>query len=486
MAAPAAPAATATTLKIGPLTRVEGHLDIEVTVDQVGGRLRVIDAKSAGTTFRGFESILQGRNPRDATILTQRICGVCPTSHAMASALALEAAFPVAPPDNGRILRNLILGADHLQSHVLHFYHLAAPDYIDTRGLLDMSPWTPRYTTPDMISGSDAAELVNHYVQALAIRRQAHQMGAIYGGKLPCTPTIVPGGCTEVVTGANTAAFSGLLSTVSSFINGPYQDDVHKLALAFNEYTAIGQGCGNFLAYGVFDLNAAGTAKLLPRGRYTNGASGSVDPNQITEYVNASYYTDGSGGNPAGGSTTPQVGKTNAYSWIKAPRYQNAVHEVGPLARMWVARLYREGISVVDRLIARFLEAQYIAAAMADWVRQLVPGQPSYRYGPIPASSSGIGLTEAPRGALGHWVQIAGSKLSRYQVVAATTWNASPVDASAHKGPIEQALHGTPVADPAQPVELLRVVHSFDPCLACAVHVARPGQKHANKFLVTA
>lgn len=478
--------ATATTLKIGPLTRVEGHLDIEATVDQVGGELRVVDAKSSGTTFRGFEAILQGRDPRDATILTQRICGVCPTSHAMASALALEAAFPVTPPNNGRILRNLILGADFLQSHLLHFYHLAAPDYIDTRGLLDMSPWMPRYVTPDMVSGSTAEQLVAHYVQALALRRKAHQMGAIFGGKLPCTPTIVPGGCTEVVTAAKISAFTLLLNELSAFINGQYQGDVYAVAQAFPEYADIGQGCGNLLAYGVFDLNAAGTSKHLPRGRYTNGALATVSPGQIIEYVDSSSYAASSGGvNPSSGSTTPRVGKVGAYSWIKAPRYQHLVHEVGPLARMWVAGLYQEGISVIDRIAARFKEAQHIASGMAAWLGQLVVGQPSYRYSPIPASASGIGLTEAPRGALGHWVRIGGSKLSRYQVVAATTWNASPMDDQRHKGPIEQALIGTPVADPAQPIELLRVVHSFDPCLACAVHVARPGEK-ARKFLVSA
>src|SRR5512140_986780 len=187
----------ATTIRVDPVTRIEGHLAIEVTVDAVGGVQKVTDAHSSGTSFRGFETILANRDPRDAVHYTQRICGVCPTSHAMAACLTLEQAFGVVAPNNARILRNLVLGADHLQSHVLHLYHLAAMDYIDssqTNGLIDISPWAPQYRTPDMIKGDLAAALVGHYVQALAIRRKAHQMGAIFGAKLPCTTAFVAGG----------------------------------------------------------------------------------------------------------------------------------------------------------------------------------------------------------------------------------------------------------------------------------------------------
>ena len=172
-------------ITIDPITRIEGHLDIEVSVEYVDGIQKVIDAKSSATMFRGFEIILKGRDPRDATIYTQRICGVCPVSHAMASILNLESAFGVLPPDNGRILRNLVLGANFIMSHILHFYHLAALDYINTEGVVDMSPWIPRYITPDMVTGGTAEVLVGHYVQALEMRRKSHQMGAIFGAKLP-------------------------------------------------------------------------------------------------------------------------------------------------------------------------------------------------------------------------------------------------------------------------------------------------------------
>lgn len=463
----------ATTITIDPLTRLEGHLAIEVEVD--GGV--VTDAKSSGTMFRGFEMILRGRDPLDAPHYTQRICGVCPISHGMASCMNLEDAFGVTPPDNGRIMRNLVLGANFVMSHILHFYHLAALDYINLEGTIvkDMAPWDPNYVTDDMVTGSTATTLVNHYVQALAIRRKAHQMAAIFGGKLPCAPSFVPGGCTEAVTSGKISAFRALLNEQLNFIEGKYVPDVLAVAGIFGDYYNIGQGCGNLLAYGVFDLNASGTSKLLQRGRYTEGSYGSVDPALIIEYLKYSKYTGGAK-NPADGVTNPNPNKGGAYSWLKAPRYDAIVHETGPLARMWVNDDYRFGISVLDRHAARALEAQKVADAMNEWLNQLVPGAPAYELVDVPRTASGIGLTEAPRGALGHWIDIRSGSIDRYQVVTPTNWNASPMDDLYQPGPIEQALIGTPVADLNQPIEVLRVVHSFDPCLACSVHMLRPGK----------
>lgn len=465
----------ARTIHVDPVTRIEGHLAIEVTVDDVGGVQQVVDAKSAATSFRGFEPILTNRDPRDAVHYTQRICGVCPTSHAMASAMTLDQAFGVTAPPNGRILRNLILGADHLQSHILHLYHLAALDYINTESVLDLSPWMPRYTTPDMIPPGAAGELVQHYVQALAMRRKSHQMGAIFGAKLPCSTTIVAGGCTETVTTQKINDFRVLLNEVRAFIDNVMVPDTLALAGLFPQYYQVGRGCGNLLAFGVFDLDTPGNHRLLARGRYTDGQYESVDTTAITEYVKYSWYTSNSGGkNPASGVTEPYVDKPGAYTWDKAPRYLSKPHEVGPLARMWINGDYRHGISVMDRLAARTHETKKVADAMNEWLDQLTPGGPTYNHRPVPATSTAIGLTEAPRGALGHWLQVSNSKIARYQVVTPTAWNASPRDDLDQLGPMEQALMGTPVADPDQPIELLRVVHSFDPCLACTVHMVRP------------
>jgi len=475
-----------TTIKIDPMTRIEGHLAIEVTVDNVNNQMQIIDAKSSGTLFRGFENILKTRDPLDAPHLTQRICGVCPISHGMASSLALEAAFGVTPPANGRILRNLVLGSNFVQSHILHFYHLAAFDYIDTKDVISISPWWPQYNSSDLLRGTIVQTLVEHYVKALEMRRKAHQMGAIFGGKLPCSPVFIPGGCTHVPSSQDINDFRTLLTELRQFINNTYLPDVLKVAGAFPEYYNIGSGCGNLLAYGVFDLNSSGTSKLLSRGRLTNGQLLSIDTNSIKEYVKYSRYTSQSGNlNPALGVTDPNAEKSGAYSWLKAPRYLNTVHEAGPLARMWVNGDYRNGISVIDRIAARAYETKKVADAMDNWLNEIQVGSSVYTYSATPSSATGIGLTEAPRGALGHWTAINNSTIDRYQIITPTNWNASPKDDYNQPGPIEQALIGTPIADIKQPVEVLRVVHSFDPCLSCAVHMVRPDQKKAEMVVKT-
>ena len=231
-----------------------------------------------------------------------------------------------------------------------------------------------------------------------------------------------------------------------------------------------------------------------------------MDPAQITEYVEHSWYTAESGNlNPSEGVTEPYVDKPGAYSWIKAPRYLGKVHEAGPLARMFVSYLAGEPtveglvnyvlghfgapadalFSVLGRHAARALECKFVADSMDGWLSELAAGGPVYEYSPIPEYATGVGLTEAPRGALGHWIEISSSKISRYQVITPTSWNASPRDDYGQKGPIEEALMGTPVADTSQPIELLRVVHSFDPCIACAVHLVTPDGQSLGKFRVS-
>ncbi len=474
-----------TKIKLDPVTRIEGHLEIEVTVDEVGGVRQVVEARSAGTLFRGFEMLMIDRDPRDAALYTQRICGVCPVSHGLAAALNLENAFGVTAPDNGRILRNLVLAANFLQSHILHFYHLSLVDYVNTSNLLPRSPWIPRYVTPDLITGETAAALVEHYLEALVARRKAHQMGAIFAGRLPGPSTFVAGGNTEVPTDENIAAFRALLTEIRGFVENTYVPDVLAVAKAFPDYFRLGRGCGNLLAYGVFDLDADGQNKFIRRGRITDGVFQPVEPREIGEYVRYSWYAPADGGlHPSVGQTAPEAGKNGAYSWIKAPRYLNKAHEAGPLARMKISNRYDGGISVMDRLHARALEAKMLAEAMDGWLDQLVPGAPVYCRSTVPESAAGIGLTEAPRGALGHWMDVKNHVVSRYQVITPTVWNASPRDDFDQPGPIEQALVGTPIADENQPIELLRVVHSFDPCLACAVHMVRPGGKYRQPPLM--
>jgi hydrogenase large subunit len=464
----------AVTKVIDPVTRLEGHLKIEVTVDAVDGAQRVVDARATGTLFRGFESILLNRHPWDAQHITQRICGVCPVSHGMAAVSALDRASGVSPPANGRILRNLVLGSNYLQSHVLHFYHLMLQDFVDGPA---MAPWQPSWGSDKRIAGESAKPLVDHYVAALEIRRKAHEMGAIFGGRLPHPPAFIPGGMTTTARADRIARFKQLLADVTGFIQDVYCHDALLLEVAYNDYFTVGRGPGNLLAYGVFDDDPEGSTKLLRRGRVQAGSieATPVDLAGIAEDVSRSWYAGGPALKPAEGATAPLYPKDDAYSWLKAPRYEGEPSEVGPLARMWVNGDYRHGISVMDRVLARAHEALKVARAMASWAESIEPEGPVWTEVAAPAGpAAGVGLTEAPRGALGHWMEVSGGVISRYQVVTPTCWNASPRDGAGKRGPMEEALVGTPVKNVDEPVEVLRVIHSFDPCLSCAVHVARP------------
>jgi len=469
---------------IDPVTRLEGHLKIEVTVDLVNGVQQVVDARATGTLFRGFENMLINRHPWDAQHVTQRICGVCPVSHATAAVLAADAAAKVTAPTNGRIMRNLILAANFIQSHILHFYHLAALDYVDGPA---MPPWQPSWAADKRLPAATNTALVNHYVAALAMRRKAHEMGAVFGGRMPDPPVFIAGGVTAPLTAAMVTKYRSYLTELTTFVNSTYAPDVQALGAAYSDYGAIGRGYGNLLAYGVFPQDAAGTNLTLKRGYILNGnvaGKQTLDPNQITEHVTSSWYQAIDGPKPPrAGSTHAQYPKTGAYSWLKAPRYGSNPMEVGALARMTMTDGKNRGVSVLARHIARADETVLLAQAIPTWLNQLAPGQPTIVNAPVPATGEGVGLTEAPRGALGHWTMVGGSKLSAYQIVTPTCWNASPRDGIGQRGPIEQALIGTPVNNLDEPIEVLRVIHSFDPCLSCAVHVARP-EEGARIFAV--
>ncbi len=466
----------ATVQTIDPVTRLEGHLKIDVTIDWVNGIQQVVDARATGTLFRGFESILTNRSPLDAPDITQRICGVCPVSHGLASSMTLDRAAAITVPENARIMRNLVLGANFVQSHILHFYHLALQDFVEGP---QMPPWQPSWHVDKRLTVGESEALVNHYVTALDMRRKAHEMGALFGGRLPHPPAFVPGGFTTTPRSARITKFKAYLAELIPFIQNTYHPDVGLVGARYSDYYNIGRGQGNLLAYGVFDLDSTGSTKLLRRGRVVNGSVSvqSVDVNSIAEQVTYSWYNNTTNNrNPSNGSTLPQYPKTGAYSWLKAPRDQGVPCEVGPLARMWVNGDYRNGISVMDRHEARAHEALKVAMALQDWVDHLQVSGPVYTQYQVPANAAAYGLTEAPRGALGHWIRITNGRIGSYQVVTPTCWNASPRDA-ANRGPIEQALMGTPVLDVDQPIEVLRVIHSFDPCLSCAVHVMRPAEK---------
>jgi hydrogenase large subunit len=268
------------------------------------------------------------------------------------------------------------------------------------------------------------------------------------------------------------------LARLSEFIDNVYLPDVEAVGNIYSDYLEIGKGSGNLLSFGVFDLDNTGNQKLLSRGAYSGGSVTALNLSLIQEHVAYSWYSGTAARAPASGTTVPvdPISKASAYSWLKAPRYENAPYEAGPLARMLVSKKYDGGISVMDRHLARAYEAKFVADSMSTWITQLEQnlGGEVYSTYTTPKTGSGVGLTEAPRGALGHWVSVSSRKVANYQVITPTCWNASPQDAGRVKGPMEQALIGTPVKDPERPVEALRVIHSFDPCLSCAVHVMRP------------
>lgn len=511
----------ANTVTISPLTRIEGHLAIHTETEAVpdSKKVKITEARCEGEMFRGIETILQGRDPLDAQQITQRICGVCPISHGMASLMAQEMAYGVTPSKNGRLAQNLILGANYLQSHILHFYHLSALDFVDIKAILKYNgpdttlkslrawvenavssksvfpaaPFLPRYEVQQYVPGDQENwRLISNYLKALKMRSVAHEMCAVFAAKMPHSTSLVPTGVTGEITLERILSYKSRLDKLAEFIETVYLPDLILAAKAFPDYWNIGASYGNYLSFGNFRMEEkAGpeVQKFFPAGAIINGKLESVDTNKIREYVGHSHYSSPSGLHPYEGQTIPNPEK--GYSWLKAPRYDGVPMEVGPLARVMVAyhtrgfewlkkevddTLASAGVkleqlnSVLGRHLTRGLEAKWICTQLYAWLDELEIGSPAAKEFRIPATGKGFGLVEAPRGALGHWLTIENYKIKHYQCVVPTTWNCSARDDKGQPGIVEKALEGTVIEDPRQPIEAGRIVRSFDPCLACAVH----------------
>lgn len=490
-----------TKVTIDPMTRIEGHLKIEAVVD----RKKVVEAKSGGTLYRGFEQILVGREPLDALQIVQRFCGVCPVPHAIASAQALDNAYGVMPPSNGRIIRNIVQGANYIQSHVLHFYHLASLDYF--RGP-DVPPFVPRYEADYRVPESVRQSLIEHYIQAYQVRLKAHELAAIWAGKMPHMASIAPGGVTIIPRIDNITTSLWRLKELTEFIDNVYIPDVMTIAGVYREYFQVGAGCRNLMSFGLFDLDdepdVAKRQRFFTMGRMADGRMETVDPNKITEDIGSSWFDAPSHVRPFEGETRPNPYKAEAYSWLKAPRYDGQVYEVGPLARMAMAyrtksnaraaglvadalaKLHLEEdalYSVMGRHLARALECKVVADELGSMIMKVKLEEPVCTPFKPREVAEGIGLWDAARGALGHWIQINRGKIARYQAVVPTTWNASPRDDAGKPGAIEQAMIGAEVEDTSNPFVLARIVRSFDPCIACAVHLIEPG-KSVKQFRI--
>lgn len=407
--------------------------------------------------------------------------------------MALDNAFGIEPPPNGRIIRNLILGSNYLQSNILHFFHLAALDFVKGP---DVPPFIPRYEGDYRFPAAVNAEVVDTYLEALKMRRKAHEMAALWGGRMPHNQAIVPGGVTEVPDSRKIVDFKFRLAELIKFIDEKYVPTVKAVAAAYPDYFNIGVGCKNMLSFGAFPQTDGALKdfvhqpKFYPSKVLLGGQLKDLEPQLIGEDVKYSWYKDDIDKDPTKAVVTPDVKKKGAYSWVKAPRYNGNVMEVGPLARLLTAEnkdvlaLGDKAFSVLGRHFARAVETSMVAHAMDEWVMQLEAGQPVCTPHKVPKEAQGMGLTEAVRGALGHWNKIEHGRTAVYNAVVPSTWNMSPRDDRGQLGTMEQAMIGTPVKDTANPFEIVRIVRSFDPCLACAIHVMTPDKKVLSQFVI--
>ncbi|MBP2653950.1 MAG: Periplasmic [NiFeSe] hydrogenase large subunit [Firmicutes bacterium] len=452
---------------IFPVTRVHEPLRAEVEVEAG----RVTDAWVSGLLFRGFEAIMHGRDPRDAVLLAQRICGICSGAHAVAGAMALEEAFGVQATPDGQLLTNLIFAADVLQNHLRHFYLLVLYDYVAVSGQ-GIMPFVAQQKGDFRLPHTINDEILEHAKVATLMAARAHSMMAIFGAKAPMQQTIVPTGVTEAASSDKIMAYGSILRELKEFVEQVYIGDVLTIAEYYPDYYAIGRGYSNLFSFGMFPAPITGKRAFSPGLILKSGPVEELDAAELVEDSNWSWYDDQAGcRHPNEGKTTPDIDKPDAYSWVKAPRYRGMALECGPLARGWINGDYRRGISVMDRIVARAREAFKIAGLAEEWLAGLTPGAPTLSRYSAPPKGRGMGLTDAMRGALGHWLTYEDGKVTKFQIITPTTWNFSPRDTQGVRGPVEEALIGTPVMDADNLIEVGRVIRSFDPCISCAVHL---------------
>lgn len=453
-------------ITINPVTRISGFMEIEADIENH----IIVDAKTKGLMFRGFEKMLIGRAPFDAIYFTQRICGICSTAHSVTSSLALENAMNFVPSEQGRYLRDIVHGCEFLQNHLRHFYQYTLPDFVKLPENYPLFKTDHNdYRLPKGLND----KMVEDYFASLEFSRQAHQMLAILGGKAPHNHGVFIGGITAQMTIDKMIGITSILDGIEKFINDKMIPDVFKIGEYYSEYYHIGRGYGNLLSYGCFDnYKELGTLYVNPLV-YSNNTITAFHPDEITQQNTYAWYDE---------NNEPDIHKQQAYSWIKAPRYNNLPYEVGPLARQWLCGDYRNGISVMDRTIARVLEARKIAGIMKTLLENLILGVSVQEEYTVPEKSMGSGLVDTTRGALGHWIVIENSKIAFYQIITPSAWNLS-TQTETMKGTGEQALIGAPVKDINSPVEIGRIIRSYDPCVSCATHVFSEGQ-HINTIQV--
>lgn len=450
---------------INPLTRISGFLEIEVTIDNH----KVVDAKSSGMMYRGFEKMLQGRPPLDAIYFTERICGICSTAHSVASALGLEDALKVVPTPNDSMIRQIIHGCEFLQNHLRHFYQYTFPDYVNGPHINPLyKESVGDYRLPENINKT----LSVHYLKSIEYSRSAHKMLAILGGKAPHNHGVFVGGVTVNMDADKWIELKSIVSSIKGFIDNIMVPDVNILAEYYPDYFENGKGYGNLMSYGLYNQYIDKKFKYVDPGVLIKNQRYGFNKDRITENIHYSWYIgDRENIEPEGEYVETDVYKKGGYSFIKAPRYGGYGVEVGPLARMYLSGEYTRGISTMDRTIARVLEVSKVCNIIEHLLGKIEFEPTSQKAYEVTEQAKGIGLTDTTRGALGHWISIEDTKIKNYSIITPSAWNLSPMDSNGVRGVAEEALIGTYVKDEKNPVEIGRIIRSFDPCVSCATHI---------------
>lgn len=452
-------------ITINPITRISGFLEIEVEVE----KNKIVDAKSSGMLFRGFEKMLRGRPPLDAIYFTERICGICSTAHSISSAMALEDVLGVRPNENDKMIRDFLHGCEFVQNHLRHFYQYTIPDFVRGAKIEPLFIAAHNdYRLPDKLD----KQLSDHYIESLKYSRLAHEMLAVLGGKAPHNHGIFVGGVTVNIEAAKWIKLKSILSSIKDFVTNNLIPDVYIIAKYYPDYFKNGIGYKNLMSYGLFDNYEENRLFYVDPQVMINGEKNEFNPEKITENIHRAWYESSKEEQkPTEPTVEENVHKDEAYSWVKAPRYDGNPMEVGPLARMWLSGNYNGGISTMDRTIARVLEVKKIIEIMEGLLNsvKLQPTeQGKYEF---PTQAQGKGITDTTRGALGHWIFVQNQVIKNYEIITPSSWNLSPEDSKGNKGVIEKALIGTELLNLKNPVEIGRIVRSFDPCVSCATHV---------------
>ena len=556
-----------TRITIDPVTRIEGHLRVDCEID--GGK--VSKAWASGQMWRGIETIVQGKDPREVWLYTQRICGVCTTVHAIASVRAVENALKTEIPLNAQYIRNMMCAAHAIQDHLVHFYHLSALDWVDVVSALKADPRKTAQIAQNVSSWpmnstqvfSDAQEKLKsfagtgqmgiftngywghpamrlspemnllattHYLQALEIQRKGNMIVSILGGKTPHIQNLAVGGVANAINTDSPSTLTmerlyyvkTLIEDLGKFVNEVYFKDVCAIAAAYPEWTGIGAGVKNYLSVPDFPLDGKSATCAHPGGYIPDGDISRYQPIRtlqdeyfqkgVKENVKHAWYEGDATRHPWEGETKPHYTDfqdNGKYSWVKAPTFYDKPAQVGPLANVLcmyaagheptkkytdlalatVSTLAGQKIpitalhSTLGRHAARAVRAAVMYETLQSQWQLLIENigtgdNKTFNRPEFPKDEvKGVGYHEAPRGVLSHWIVIKDEKVKNYQAVVPSTWNSGPRNAQDQPGPYEASLMGTPIADPEKPLEVLRTVHSFDPCLACAVHLADKDNK---------